>query len=90
MKRALCNRIKTSETEYSRGDKVLYKRDGRQQWLGPASVVFQDRKIVLLDHGGYFIKVSPNRLVHFKDSVPVASNTEPSESTSAGDSTMKC
>lgn len=31
-------------------------------WLGPAKVVFQERKMVLLDHGGYYVKVSPNRL----------------------------
>ena len=48
---------------YTRGDRVLYKREGKQQWLGPARVIFQDRKVVLLDHGGYYIKVSLNRRV---------------------------
>ena len=76
IRRALRNRIRTSEAVYQRGDKVFYKREGRQQWLGPAQVVFQDRKIVLLDHGGYFIKVSPNRLVLYKDTIPMSSTQD--------------
>ena len=87
LRRALRNRIRTSETVYQRGDKVFYKREGRQQWLGPATVVFQDRKIVLLDHGGYFIKVSPNRLIHSKDTNPVA---EKSVGSGVDDASIDC
>ena len=73
VKRALSNRIKSSEAVFERGDQVFYKREGRLQWLGHTSVVFQDRKIVLLDHGCYFLKVSPNRLKHYKDTNPSSS-----------------
>ena len=62
IKIALRNRIRSSEAVYVKDDWVFYKRDGRQQWLGPARVIFQDRKVVLIDHGGFYIKVSPNRL----------------------------
>ena len=62
IRRALRNRIRSSEVVYERGDRVFYKRDNNLMWLGPAKVVFQERKMVLLDHGGYYVKVSPNRL----------------------------
>ena len=63
IRRALRSRIRASEEIYSNGDRVYYKRDHSLRWLGPAKVVFQDRKVVFLDHGGYYIKVSPNRLL---------------------------
>ena len=62
IRRALRNRIRASSEVFNRGDAVYYKRDHNLRWLGPAKVVFQDRKVVLLDHGGYYIKVSPNLL----------------------------
>jgi len=62
IKRALRSRIRASETVYHRGDKVLYKRSSCENWLGPARVIFQDRKVIFLDHGGYFIKASPDRM----------------------------
>jgi hypothetical protein len=74
IKIALRNRIRSSEAVYVKDDWVYYKRDGRQQWLGPARVIFQDRKVVLIDHGGLYIKVSPNRLT--KVSSQFASNGE--------------
>ncbi len=56
---------------------MYYKRDHSLRWLGPAKVVFQDRKIVLLDHGGYYIKVSPNllRKIHSQFAVPENNST---------------
>ena len=74
IKIALRNRIRSSEAVYVKDDWVFYKRDGKQQWLGPARVIFQDRKVVLIDHGGFYIKVSPNRLT--KVSSQFASNGE--------------
>ena len=62
IRRALRHRIRASGVVYNRGDRVYYKRDHSLRWLGPAKVIFQDRKIVLLDHGGYYIKVSANLL----------------------------
>ncbi len=31
--------------------------------MGPAKVIFQDRKVVFVHHGSVFVRVSPNRLV---------------------------
>ena len=44
------------------GDLVFYKREGREKWLGPGKVVFQDGKVVFVRHGSVFVRVSPNRL----------------------------
>ena len=41
---------------------MFYKREGKERWLGPGKVVFQDGKVVFVRHGGVFVRVSPNRL----------------------------
>ena len=41
---------------------VIYKREGRDRWLRPGKVVFQDGKVVFIRHSGVFVRVSPNRL----------------------------
>ena len=41
---------------------MFYKREGKDRWLGPGKVVFQDGKVVFVRHGGIFVRVSPNRL----------------------------
>jgi len=62
IRRALRSKIRASEQRYENGDHVYYKREGKERWLGPAKVVFQDGKVVFLRHGGVFVRVSPNRL----------------------------
>ena len=54
--------MRSAEQVYENGDRVYYKREGRERWLGPAIVVFQDGKVVFVRHGGIFVHVSPNRL----------------------------
>ena len=34
-----------------------------KRWLGPGKVVFQDGKVILIRHGGAFVRVLPNRLI---------------------------
>ena len=63
IRRALRTKVQASEESYVFGDKVFYKRDGSEKWLGPAKVMFQDGRIVFLRHGGVVVRVSPNRLV---------------------------
>lgn len=62
IRRALRTKIRAAEQIYENGDKVYYKREGKDRWLGPATVVFQDSKVVFVRHGGIFVRVSPNRL----------------------------
>lgn len=63
LRRALRSKVRVSEQVFENGDSVYYKRDGKEKWLGPAKVVFQDGKVVFVRHGGVFVRVSTNRLV---------------------------
>ena len=63
VRRALRNKIRSSETLYNNGDKVYYKREFSDRWLGPAKVIFQDDKVIFVRHGGIYVRVSPNRLM---------------------------
>ena len=62
IRRALRTKVRASEEVFEKGDTVYYKREGKERWLGPATVVFQDGKVVFVRHGGVFVRVSPNRL----------------------------
>ena len=62
LKRALKSKVRTFDHTYHHGDYVYYKRDRQEGWEGPARVVFQDNKIILVRQGGFFYKVSANRI----------------------------
>ena len=64
LKTALRSKIRTSTAIYQNGEIVYYKRDNEEEWRGPAKVVCQDGKVIFIRHGGYIVRVSPNRLVH--------------------------
>ena len=59
---ALRTKVRAAEQIYANGDMVFYKREGKEKWLGPGKVVFQDGKVVFVRHGSVFVRVSPNRL----------------------------
>ena len=63
IRRALRSKVRASEQRFVNGDRVYYKREGHDKWLGPGKVVFQDGKVVFVRHGSVFVRVSPNRLV---------------------------
>lgn len=63
IKKALLARVRTMDRVYAPGDEVYYKRDRDDAWSGPAKVVAQDNKIILIKHGGSWKKVSANRLI---------------------------
>ena len=67
IRRSLHGKVRAAEEIYERGDMVYYKREGKKRWLGPATVVFQDGKVVFVRHGGVFVRVSPNRLNRIQD-----------------------
>ena len=62
IRRALRNKVRAAEQVFKNGDIVFYKREGKERWLGPGKVVFQDGKVVFVRHGAVFVRVSPNRL----------------------------
>lgn len=63
IRRALRCKIRASEQIFDRGDRVYYKREGHERWLGPGKVIFQDGRVVFVRHGNIFVRVSPNRLI---------------------------
>ena len=62
LKKALKHKVRTFDHTYKHGDYVYFKRDRQEGWEGPARVVFQDNKIILVRQGGFFYKVSANRI----------------------------
>ena len=62
IRRALRNKVRDSEQVFGYGDRVFYKREGKELLLEPGQVVFQDGKVVFVRHGAVFVRVSPNRL----------------------------
>ena len=62
IRRALWNKVRASEQIFENGERVFYKCEGKERWLGPGTVVFQDEKVVFVRHGSVFVRVSPNRL----------------------------
>ena len=48
----------------SPGERVYYKGEAQNRWLGPAKVIFQDGKVIFVRHGAtcMFVRVSPNQL----------------------------
>ncbi len=63
IRRALRSKMRASEQVFEHGDRVYYKREAHEKWLGPGKVVFQDGKVIFIRHGGAFVRVSPNRLL---------------------------
>lgn len=63
IRRALNAKIRACEEKFETGDKVYYKREGKDKWLGPGKVLFQDGRVVFVRHGGILVRVSPNRLL---------------------------
>ena len=56
------SKARVSEQFFDNRDLVFYKQEGKDCWLRSGKVIFQDRKVVFVRHGGVFIKVSSNRL----------------------------
>lgn len=62
IRRALRTKVRAAEQLYENGELVFYKREGKEKWLVPGKVMFQDGKVVFVRHGNVFVRVSPNRL----------------------------
>ena len=63
IRRALRHPIRATDDVFNPGDRVFYKRDGSQKWLGPGKVLYQDGKVVFVRHAGVYVRVSTNRLI---------------------------
>ena len=47
IRRALRNKVRASEQIFENGDRVFHKREGKERWLIPGKVVFQDGRLSL-------------------------------------------
>uniref|UniRef100_A0A0L8HML4 Uncharacterized protein n=1 Tax=Octopus bimaculoides TaxID=37653 RepID=A0A0L8HML4_OCTBM len=53
IRQALRSKVRAAEQIYENGDNVFYKREGKEWWLGPGKVVFQDGKVMFVRHESY-------------------------------------
>ena len=74
IRRALHTKVRASEEVFEKGDTVYYKREGKERWLGPATVVFQNGKVIFVRHGGVFVRVSHNRLNKVRNTTRMQGN----------------
>ena len=65
LRKALSKPVRSfCDTEYENGDQVFYKLPNDRRWNGPATVIGQDSKVVILRHGSILRRVHPCRLQH--------------------------
>ena len=70
LRRALRSKTRDiTSRDFDIGDHVYYKRNGHNEWRGPGGIRAISGKTVLVQHGGFYNKVSPCalRLVNERD-----------------------
>ncbi|MEL6943456.1 MAG: transposase family protein, partial [Bacteroidota bacterium] len=64
VRRALRHNVRSSDVDDIRnGDEVLYKRNDSKEWHGPGTVIGRDGKLILVRHGGIYVRVHECRLL---------------------------
>ena len=63
IKRALRHNVRISNQIFTAGEKVFYRKEGRDEWQGPATVIGQDGKVIIIKHGSFVLRTSPSRLM---------------------------
>ena len=64
IRRALRHKVRSfSDNHYENGEKVFYKRVGYKGWRGPATVIGEEGKIVLIRHGTAYYRCHPCHLM---------------------------
>ena len=81
IRRALKHKTRTySDEQFTNGDKVYYRRNNFKGWKGPATVLGNDGKVVLVRHGGAFYRCHRCHLMKVQKSAMrsenVVDNTE--------------
>ena len=65
LRRAFRHQIRPSLVQiYNNGDRVYFKRNESQVWMGPGTVIGWEAKQVLVKHGSSYVRVHPCRLMH--------------------------
>ena len=90
LRRALRHQVRKSCSQsYGNGDRVLYKRNECDRWLGPGTVIGWENKQVLVKHGGTYVRVHPSRLSMYSRKINDTCST-PVEEMSAVTSAAPC
>ena len=87
LKKALNSKMRTAERVYKHNDWVYYKRDKDNMWMGPAKVIFQDGKVIMIRHGGHYCRVSANRIHPVHDDLAVKLDEDNKEEEDIDDTT---
>ena len=58
IRKALQHKVRAVEEKFNPGERVFYKREGNNHWMGPGRPIFQDGKLVFVRHGGVYVQVS--------------------------------
>ena len=77
--RALRYKIRSSETVFTQGDIVYYKKDGVREWKGPGKVIGIDGKTLIVKHGVGILRVHSNRAM-LKSNSDIIENTNENSS----------
>lgn len=56
IRRALRHKVRTTKRPLKNGDKVYFKRDDQKEWKGPAVIIGQDSKTVILKYGSNIVR----------------------------------
>lgn len=89
IKRALTHNVRSNtEAIFEKGDKVFYKRNDQKRWYGPAAVIGQEGKTIIVKNGGETVRVHVSRIIHVGDVVNKA-DTVSSESAKELDSSTE-
>ena len=62
IRRALRHNIRGTGITFQSGDLVYFKKENQNEWKGPATVIGQEGKTVILKYGSYIIRVHETRI----------------------------
>ena len=63
LRRAMLHKVRPTGEIFINGDQVLYRRRNNQQWQGPATVIGQENKQILVKHGGVYYRCHSCNLI---------------------------
>ena len=61
--KALKNKIRASETVFTQGDIVYYKKEGIKEWKGPGKIIGIEGKTIVIKQGANIYRVHSNRVM---------------------------